>query len=67
MFTVYITVVNIISFLLFGLDKRRARKHLYRIPENTLFLIAFSGGTLGAWIGIYLFRHKTRRLKFTMG
>ncbi len=63
----YLIVVNIICLLLFFIDKRRAQSGRYRIRERTLFLWALAGGGLGGWLGMYLFRHKTRHLKFKFG
>ncbi|SFQ95601.1 DUF1294 domain-containing protein [Desulfoscipio geothermicus] len=67
MFLAYLVLINGISFFLFGLDKRRARRKHYRVAERTLFLAAWAGGSAGALAGMYLFRHKTRRPKFTLG
>lgn len=50
-----------------GIDKRRARKRAFRIPEATLFLIALIGGSIGSNIGMYTFRHKTRHWYFVYG
>ena len=50
---VYLLVMNLIGFSLMGTDKRRARRHVWRIPEKTLFLAAILGGSLGAWAGMY--------------
>lgn len=49
------------------IDKQRAIKHKWRIPEKTLFLIAIVGGSIGTWCGMYLFRHKTKHVKFVIG
>lgn len=67
MLLIYLMAVNILTFLLFGVDKQRARHKRQRIPEKKLLGAALAGGTLGALTGIYFFRHKTRRIKFTMG
>ena len=48
-------------------DKRKARKKLWRIPEATLLLVAVFGGSIGSLLGMYMFRHKTKHLKFTVG
>lgn len=48
-------------------DKRKAQKKLWRIPESTLLLTAAIGGSIGSLAGMYTFRHKTRHLKFTLG
>lgn len=50
-----------------GLDKWKAKKGKWRIPENTLFAFAFLGGGVGTIAGMYTFRHKTKKLKFTIG
>ncbi len=63
----YITVINLIGLLLMGMDKLRAKRKKYRIPERTLFIIAALFGSIGIFIGMYLFRHKTRKLKFSIG
>lgn len=67
MILAYLIVVNLAAFFLYGADKRRAREHRWRIPERTLLGIAAIGGSIGALAGMYTFRHKTRRLKFTAG
>ena len=59
--------INIYSFVLFGVDKYRARKGFRRIPEKTLVLIALCGGSIGALCGMRLFGHKTRHRLFTVG
>ncbi len=61
---IYLVFVNIFSFLLFGIDKFKAKKDLWRIPEWVLLFVALIGGSLGALIGMWLFRHKTKHLKF---
>jgi len=48
-------------------DKQKAKKGLWRIPEKTLFLISILGGSLGAILGMYIFRHKTKHWKFVIG
>ena len=63
----YLLIVNAVSFLLMLVDKQKAQKNLWRIPESTLLLSAAIGGSLGALAGMYKFRHKTRHLKFTLG
>lgn len=64
---IYIVIVNIIGFAMMGLDKRRARKRAWRIPEASLFIIALIGGSLGSIIGMYTFRHKTLHWYFVYG
>lgn len=64
---VYLILINAAGFLLMLADKRKAVKKRWRIPESTLMLSAALGGSLGALTGMYLFRHKTRHVKFTIG
>lgn len=67
MFIYYIIAVNIITFIVYGVDKLKAKKGWWRIPETTLLLLAAIGGSIGAWCGIMVFRHKTKHLKFKIG
>lgn len=60
----YIVMVNIIAFILYGVDKRKAKKNQWRISESNLISIAFIGGSLGALLGILVFHHKTKHYKF---
>ena len=64
---VYLLVINLIGFALMGVDKRKAIRHAYRIPEKTLFLAAFLGGSIGSMLGMQLFRHKTKHWYFVIG
>lgn len=64
---VYLTLINLTAFLLFGIDKRKAIKQKYRIPERQLFLYAVLGGAAGALAGMRFFRHKTLHKKFVWG
>lgn len=59
--------INLMAFAVFGIDKYKARHHKWRIPESTLLLLAAAGGTVGAFLGMQIFRHKTRHIKFTLG
>lgn len=63
----YVCVINLAGFVLMGLDKRKAKKHLWRIPEKTLFLTALLGGSAGTTAGMYFFHHKTKHWYFVMG
>ena len=63
----YLLIVNAVGFLLMLVDKQKARKKLWRIPESTLLLSAAIGGSIGALAGMYTFRHKTKHLKFLLG
>ena len=65
-FMIYILVINIIGFGLMKLDKYYAIKGKYRISEKTFFIIATFLGSIGVYAGIYTFRHKTKRLNFTV-
>ena len=60
----YLAVMNLAAFCSFGVDKRRARRKLWRIPERTLLLLALFGGSLGAVAGMLFFRHKTKHWYF---
>ena len=64
---VYLIVINFISFTAMGVDKARARKRLWRIPESTLFVLALIGGSIGSIAGMHLFHHKTRHRRFLYG
>ena len=63
----YLLIVNAAGFVLMLADKRMSIKKLWRIPESTLLLMAVIGGSIGVFAGMYLFRHKTRHVKFTLG
>lgn len=64
---IYLLVINIIGFLAMGIDKFKAKKGYWRIPEGTLMTICLIGGGIGTIAGMYKFRHKTKKLKFTVG
>lgn len=63
----YLGLINVIAFLLMGIDKRRAKQNRWRIKERTLFLTAVLGGSIGAMLGMQLFRHKTKHQSFCVG
>lgn len=63
----YLLLINAAAFLLMRIDKQKARKNRWRIPESTLMLTAALGGSIGTLAGMYAFRHKTKHLKFTFG
>lgn len=65
--TLYLVVINIAAFAMMGIDKKRAKKHKWRIPETRLFASALMGGGLGAVTGMYFFRHKTKHWYFVVG
>ena len=60
----YFTAISILSFLLFGLDKQKAKQNKRRISEFTLLLVSFLGGSLGSLLGMLIFRHKTSKTSF---
>ena len=64
---IYLIIINLFAFLLMGVDKAKARRHKWRIPEKTLFLAALLGGSVGAWLGMYLCHHKTKHWYFVVG
>ena len=59
-----LTAMNLLSFALYGIDKLKAKRGAWRIPEMTLLLVALLGGSAGALLGMELFRHKTKHAKF---
>ena len=65
--TVYLLVINLIGLFIMYIDKRKAMYGRWRIPEKTLLMVALLGGSIGTMAGMYLFRHKTKKLKFTLG
>jgi uncharacterized membrane protein YsdA (DUF1294 family) len=64
---IYLLIINAVGFLLMLVDKYKARKKLWRIPEATLMTVAAIGGSIGSLLGMYTFRHKTKHIKFTLG
>ena len=66
-FFVYLIIVNIITFIVFAVDKNRAKRHAWRVPEKTLFMLAVIGGSIGANFGMYLCHHKTKHWYFVIG
>ena len=63
----YLICMNLIGIAVMGMDKSKARKHQWRIPEKTLFTVSVLGGSVGTWAGMYLFRHKTKHWYFVIG
>ncbi len=63
----YVCAINVITFLIYGLDKRKAKRDRWRIPEKTLLMLAVIGGSVGAFAGMQFFRHKTKHMKFVIG
>jgi uncharacterized membrane protein YsdA (DUF1294 family) len=62
-----IALINFITFIVYGIDKYKARKGKWRISENSLLLLAVIGGSIGAWLGIKIWHHKTMHKKFCYG
>lgn len=65
--SIYLLIINALGFLFMRIDKQKARKKKWRIPEATLMGIAALGGSIGSLLGMYCFRHKTKHGKFTVG
>ena len=63
----YFVCVNVLTFLVYGIDKWKARQGKWRISEATLLLFAVIGGSIGAWLGMRVWRHKTMHKKFKYG
>ena len=66
-FGLYLIIINVIGFVAMWLDKRKAQHGSWRTPEKTLFTITLLGGGVGTILGMYTFRHKTKKLYFTIG
>ena len=64
---VWLAVINLLTFIVYGADKRRARRGKWRVPEKTLFLLPLLGGSVGALLGMRVFHHKTRHWYFVWG
>ena len=63
----YLAAVNVVTFTVYGIDKRKARRGAWRIPEKTLFLLPLLGGSVGALLCMKVFRHKTKHWYFVWG
>ena len=63
----YLVLMNLAGFLAMGIDKRRAKKRAWRLPEKLLFGISILGGSVGSWMGMYVFHHKTKHWYFAVG
>ena len=64
---IYIIAINLFTFFMMWLDKRKARKGKWRIPENTLLILVLLGGGIGGIAGMYTFHHKTQKMRFAIG
>lgn len=63
----YLVIINVITFVIFGVDKYKAIRQEWRIRESTLLGLALIGGSIGGWLAMYIFHHKTKKVKFFMG
>lgn len=63
----YLLCINAVTFIVYGIDKYKAKKARWRIPEATLLLLAVLGGSIGAWMGMKVWHHKTKHKKFKYG
>ena len=66
-YLLWLCCMSLVTFLVMGSDKRRAKRGARRVPEARLFLLALLGGGIGGFLGMYAFRHKTRHLHFVIG
>lgn len=66
-FIIYLIIINVVTFCLYGADKRRARRKMWRVPEAVLLLFGLLGGSIGAGLAMHFLRHKTQHKKFTIG
>ena len=64
---IYLVLINLLAFFMMWVDKRKAKRGKWRIPENTLLLLVVLGGGVGGIAGMYTFRHKTQKAKFVIG
>lgn len=63
----YLLAINAVTFIVYGIDKYKAKKAKWRISEATLLLLAILGGSIGAWVGMKVWHHKTMHKKFKYG
>lgn len=64
---IYLLIMNLFTFLIMGIDKKKAKKGSWRVPEKTLFTLVALGGGIGGIAGMYVFKHKTKKMKFIIG
>lgn len=64
---IFLVAITLFTFIVYGIDKRKAKKGRWRIPESTLLLLAVIGGSIGAYLGMKVWHHKTRHKKFKYG
>ena len=67
LFDSYLLIINAVAFVTFGIDKFKAKRRAWRIPEKTLFGLALVGGSIGAMVGMLAFHHKTKHWSFVVG
>lgn len=63
----YFVLINLITFIAFGVDKYKARRNKWRIPESNLIFLSIMGGSTGGMLSMLIFRHKTHKMKFKIG
>ena len=63
----YLVAINVVTFFVYGIDKLKAKRSNWRIPEATLLCLAVIGGSIGAWLGMKAWHHKTQHIKFKYG
>ena len=63
----YLVIINVITFVIYGVDKYKAIRQEWRIRESTLLGLALIGGSIGGWLAMYIFHHKTKKVKFFVG
>ena len=63
----YLIIINIVTFLAYGIDKWKAREAMWRVREASLLMLAVLGGSIGAWLGMKVWHHKTQHKKFIYG
>ena len=64
---IYLVIINVVTFFMYGIDKVKAKKSKWRIRETTLLSLAVLGGSIGAWLGMKVWHHKTQHKKFKFG
>lgn len=67
LFLLYAVIINLVAFIMMAVDKERARQHKWRIPEGSLLIAGFVGGSVGAYLGMKLCHHKTKKWYFAYG
>ncbi len=63
-YVIIFTIINVISFIIMGIDKLKATKGMFRVSEKAIFIFAVVFGALGVYFGMYIFKHKTKKIKF---